>query len=343
MSSQEGTFPTLQPRTPGIVINTALLLLIASFIPLQNILNEQIEAYPIRILQLIGLNIILAVSLNLINGITGQFSLGHAGFMAIGAYLTGSVLQHYQPTGHSADAALFGLLIVAGIVSAIAGLIIGIPSIRLKGDYLAIATLGFGEIIRILINGLDHIGPFEIGSNRGLIGIPQPVGFFWIYAWVVICVGVIWRLAYSTKGLAFRAVRDDETAAAAMGIDPTWHKAAAFAVGAFFAGVAGGLMAANEGRIDPSQFDFMRSVEIVTIVVLGGSGSITGAIIAAIILTIAPELLREFKEWRSITYAALLIAMMLLRPGGFLGDRELRVPFGKLLSRFFQRKTPKPR
>jgi branched-chain amino acid transport system permease protein len=316
----------LRPRHPAWVVNNSLVLLVAALYPLQLLLNSQMDPYFLRIVILIGINIILAVSLNLINGITGQFSLGHAGFMAIGAYVAGSAMDYFRPEGMNAELAIFGLLLAGGALAALAGLLVGIPSLRLRGDYLAIATLAFGEIIRVLINATETIGPFKIGSASGLHSIPGPTGLFWVYAWVVACIVCVWRLAYSTKGLAFRAVREDEIAAGAMGINTTFHKVAAFAVGAFFAGVAGGLYATYQRNLDPTDFQFMRSVEIVVMVVLGGSGSISGAILAAIILTWLPEQLREFKDWRMIVYSLLLIGMMIVRPGGLLGSRELFWP-----------------
>lgn len=313
-----------RPRLPVWVINLGLFLLVLALWPLDRLLDTAMDPYFLRIITLIGINITLAVSLNLINGITGQFSLGHAGFMAIGAYVAGSGMQHFQPDGPGAVlVALPSLLVLGGIVAAGVGLVVGIPALRLRGDYLAIATLAFGEIIFVIINATEQIGPFKIGGASGLHGIPIQANFFWIYLWMVICVVTVWRLAYSTKGLAFRAVREDEIAAAAMGVDTTFHKVAAFVVGAFFAGVAGGLLATFDGNLDPGQFRFLKSIEIVVMVVLGGSGSITGAILAAIVLTWLPEQLREFKDWRMIIYSLLLIGMMLVRPGGLMGSREL--------------------
>lgn len=316
-----------RPRVPAWVINLAITGLIAGLWPMDRMLSAQIDAYVMRIITLVGINIILAVSLTLINGITGQFSLGHAGFMGIGAYVAGAAMKSAQPGSEWAVAAALPMLLGAGgLAAAGAGLVVGIPALRLRGDYLAIATLGFGEIIFVVINAIDRIGPFEIGGASGLHGIPIHAGFFWVYLGVVVCMVTVWRLAYSTKGLAFRAVREDEVAAGAMGVDTTFYKVAAFVIGAFFAGVAGGLLATYDGNLDPQQFRFLKSIEIVVMVVLGGSGSITGAILAAVVLSWLPEELRAFKDWRMIIYSLLLIGMMLLRPGGLMGGRELWWP-----------------
>ena len=199
----------------------------------------------------------------------------------------------------------------------------GIPTLRLRGDYLAIATLGFGEIIRVVLNQIESIGSFEVGGSAGLHNIPHIANFFWAYAWAIICVVVIARLVYSAKGKPFFAVREDEIAAGAMGIDTTNYKVLAFVIGAFFAGVAGVLSATLSGNLDPGDFNFVKSIEIVVMVVLGGSGSITGSVLAAILLTYLPEQLRSFQDWRLVIYALLLIVMMLVRPEGLLGNREL--------------------
>jgi branched-chain amino acid transport system permease protein len=167
------------------------------------------------------------------------------------------------------------------------------------------------------------VGAFEVGGASGLHNIPILTNFFWVYATAIVCVVAVWRLAYSTKGLAFRAVREDEVAAAAMGVDTTYHKVTAFVIGAFFAGIAGGLLATYDGNLAPESFRFMRSIEIVVMVVLGGSGSITGSILAAAVLTFLPEFLRAFANWRMIVYSLALILAMLLRPEGILGGREI--------------------
>ena len=315
--------PPRLPALPAWAANLAIALLIAALWPLNSVFEDRLNPYFFTILIAIGINIILAVSLNLINGITGQFSLGHAGFMAIGAYTAGSLMKHFLPHGAALWPAFLGVLILGGILAAISGVVVGVPALRLRGDYLAIATLGFGEIINVLIVNTDSIGPLDVGGSSGLHGIPIHTNFFWVFAWAVVCIVCVWRLARSTKGKAFLAIREDEIAAAAMGVDTTFFKVAAFVIGAFFAGVAGGLSALWFGDLDPESFRFMRSIEIVAMVVLGGSGSVTGAVLAAVVLTALPEALREVREYRLIVYSLLLIIMMLVRPEGLLGNREL--------------------
>lgn len=210
------------------------------------------------------------------------------------------------------------LLAGAGLCAAGGGLLIGIPVLRLRGDYLAIATLGFAEIIAVLINNSQ-----PLGGALGLSDIPRFAGFGWIYGVAILTVIAIWRLTHSARGRAMLAVREDEVAASAIGIDPAHSRILAFAVGAFFAGVAGALFAHFEGYITPRHFSFMRSIELVVMVTLAGAGSLSGTILAAIVLTLMPELLRSFSEWRMVIYSLLLIVLMLLRPEGLLGNREL--------------------
>lgn len=263
-----------------------------------------------------GINITLAVSLNLINGYTGQFSLGHAGFMAVGAYtaamLTTTLGVGLLPVLGGQEWLLFALALLAGgIAAAIAGLIVGVPSLRLKGDYLAIVTLGFGEIIRVVIQNID-----AVGGPRGMIGIPGYTNLFWTYGLAAIAVYVVWTMVNSTYGRGFIAVADDEIAAEAMGINTTRYKITAFLVGAFFAGLAGGAYAHFKQYIAPQGFGFDRSIEIVVMVILGGMGNTTGVIVAAILLTVLGEWLRQFGDFRMILYSLLIIVLMILRPQG---------------------------
>jgi branched-chain amino acid transport system permease protein len=317
--------PTLlhPARIPVWMVNVAIIVLIVALWPLSKAFDQYLDPYFLDLLLHIGIAIILAVSLNLINGITGQFSLGHAGFMAVGAYTAGVVLKHYSPHGVELAGMFLGLILLGGLFAAVAGLIVGVPALRLRGDYLAIATLGFGEIITVILNQIESVGKFEVGGSAGLHNIPIVANFFWTYLWVVLCVVAVGRLVYSQKGKPFFAVREDEIAAAAMGVDTTYYKVAAFVIGAFFAGAAGALSATLSGNLDPASFNFVKSIEIVMMVVLGGSGSITGSILAAIILTCLPEWLRGLESWRLVIYALLLIIMMLVRPEGVLGNREL--------------------
>jgi branched-chain amino acid transport system permease protein len=283
--------------------------------PLGLALGGMLNAYYLQIVVLIGINIILAASLNLINGVTGQFSLGHAGFLAVGAYVSAFTSL---ALGLTSSLMLPLPLLVGGLAAALAGLAVGVPTLRLRGDYLAIATLGFGEIIRVIILNTN-----AVGGARGLGGIPTLAGFGAVFACAVLCVVALWRLVYSPRGSAFFAIREDEVAAAAMGIDTTRYKILAFTIGAFWAGVAGGLLAHFIGYLHTNSFSFLRSVEIVVMVVLGGLGSLTGCILAAAILTILPEALRFGAEYRMVIYSLLLIAIMLTRPSGLMGGREI--------------------
>ena len=297
--------------------------------------ENSINGYYLQVIKFVGINIILAVSLNLINGYTGQFSLGHAGFMAIGAYVSaylskehGAGLLHLLGGGGLAVAVLFVLvLIAAGLSAAVAGLVVGVPSLRLRGDYLAIVTLGFGEIIRVIIQNTD-----AVGGASGYPGVPDYTTFFWAYSLAAVTIYVVVSLIDSTYGRGFLTVRDDEVAAEAMGINTTKYKVIAFVMGAFFAGVAGGLFAHTTTYINPAGFDFQRSIEIVVIVILGGMGNTAGVVFAAILLTVLaeylrfvagytflPDWLRKLAANRTIIYALVLIALMLLRPQGLFG------------------------
>ncbi|HEX7863088.1 MAG TPA: branched-chain amino acid ABC transporter permease [Verrucomicrobiae bacterium] len=280
-----------------------------------------IDSYWLHILTLVGINVTLAVSLNLINGYTGQFSLGHSGFMAIGAYtaaattlLAGPKLLPLLGGAQSTlgvGALFFFALLAGGILAAIAGLVVGGPSLRLKGDYLAIVTLGFGEIISVIFRNIP-----SLGGALGLTGIPPHTNVFWTYGVAAITIYTVLALVHSTYGRGFIAVRDDEIAAEAMGINTTRYKITAFVLGSFFAGIAGGLFAHQISAIDPRGFTFMRSIEIVVFVILGGMGNTLGVILAAVLLTILTEYLRGIGEWRMLIYSFLLIVLMLTRPQG---------------------------
>ena len=293
----------------------------------------QINPNYLQVVDYIGINIVMAVSLNLINGHTGQFSIGHAGFMALGAYGSAAITYYGGPhvlpwltdaiglpKGAAEGMLLNGAMLAGGLLAAIAGVVVGIPTLRLRGDYLAIATLGFGEIIRVIILNLD-----VVGGARGFTDIPDLAGPFWIFLWAAITVLVVARLVASTKGLAFLAVREDEIAAEAVGISTTRTKVTAFLIGAFFAGIGGGLFAHNVTYLHTNMFTFMKSIEFIVMVVLGGMGSISGSVLAAIVLTTLPEALRAIDKYRMVMYAALLIVLMLTRPQGLMGNRELRL------------------
>lgn len=256
----------------------------------------------------IGINIILAVSLNLTTGFLGELSLGHAGFMAIGAY-TGSIFTLYMKLPEAVEFTLG--LILGGIVAAIFGLIIGIPVLRLKGDYLAIVTLAFGEIIRSIINALGITG-----GAMGLSKIPRYSNYTWTYIVVIITILIIANLVKSRHGRAICSIRENYVASESIGIHVSKYKIMAFVVAAFFAGVAGVLYGHNLSILKPTDFDYNRSIEILVIVVLGGMGSIRGSIIAAIVLTVLPEMLRSAEDFRMLLYALVLIAMMIFNSSG---------------------------
>lgn len=270
-----------------------------------------LNAYYANTIYLIGINIILATSLNLITGVTGQFSIGHAGFMSIGAYVSAIMsLKFGMP---------FIVALSAGaIMAAFMGLLVGLPTLRLKGDYLAIATLGFGEMIRIFFLTNDYVG-----GASGLNGIPHLTNWTWIFLSTVISVVIIRNFVFSTHGRACVSIKENEIAAETMGINTTKYKVMAFTIGAFFAGLAGGLFAHNFYIIQPNVFGFMKSIDILVIVVLGGLGSITGSILAAVGLTIISMALAEFPEVRMVIYALILVLVMLYRPQGLMGSKEL--------------------
>ena len=280
---------------------------------------DRIDPYFLDVLTGIGINIILAVSLNLVNGYTGQFSLGHAGFMAVGAYLSASVSLHLGPkllgaeggTAFQQNALFLGALVAGGLSAAFAGLLVGVPSLRLKGDYLALVTLGFGEIIRVIFQNVEFLG-----GALGLNGIPAYTSSFWVLAFVALSIFVVVCLVHSTYGRGFLATHDDEVASEAVGLNTTRYKIVAFVIGAFFAGIAGGLYGHFKMTITPTGFDFTKSIEIVVMVILGGMGNTIGVILAAILLTLLPELLRPIAEYRMVLYSFLLIVLMLVRPQG---------------------------
>ncbi len=268
-----------------------------------------------------GINIILAVSLNLILGHTGQFSLGHAGFMSVGGYTAAKLtLVCAVLVPASLQPLLFAAALLAGgLLAALAGLLVGIPSLRLRGDYLAIVTLGFAEIIRVIMQNTE-----AVGGASGLSGIPKLATVGWTFALAAITIYTVAGLVNSTYGRGFLAVSDDEVAASAMGVNPVRYKVTAFVVGAFFAGVAGALYAHHKQTIVPTGFDWLKSIDIVVMVILGGMGRTPGVILAAILLTWLPEQLRVFADYRMILYALLIILLMILRPQGLFTFRNAR-------------------
>jgi branched-chain amino acid transport system permease protein len=317
-----------------------ILLGAIGFSLLISVLSPPASSYPVFVACNIGISIIMAVSLNLINGYTGQFSLGHAGFMAVGAYVSAMVTNHFGDLDAFRANVIFTFaLLMGGGAAAVAGLLVGIPTLRLRGDYLAIVTLGLGEIIRVILQNME-----AVGGARGLSVSHGWTNLFWTFGLAAVTVYVVAGLVNSTYGRGFIAVRDDEVAAEAMGINSTKYKVTAFAVGAFFAGIAGGLYAHSTQFLTPNGFGFMQSIAFVVMVILGGMGNTIGVILAAILLTLLPEGLRmiagiehlpgltAYKPlgWvtntRMIIYSLLLIVLMLTRPQGLFNFRKRSSP-----------------
>jgi branched-chain amino acid transport system permease protein len=341
---------SLWPLAAGIVL---------AFV-LQVVLAPALGAFAAKMLLDIGIAIVLAASLNIVNGFAGQFSIGHAGFMMVGGYASaivtyyGSIKLWGSPDVHGGflgvgDLMFLGSCVIGGLFAALAGLVVGLPSLRLRGDYLAIVTLGFGEIMRVIVQrSSDVLYPDQVagkslievsdnlGGALGFSGVPTYVsptpwnpgtghaGIFFAYLVVAIVLICAYRLKLSSKGRALLAVRENEIAAEAMGVNTAHAKVVAFVVAAFFAGVGGALFAHEFGNtLTPRELGFQKSIDIVIMVVLGGMGSISGAVVAAIGLTIMPELFREFAEYRMIIYALALILVMILRPQGLFGIKEI--------------------
>lgn len=393
----------LQPAFVSSLFKGVLPILIgvALAFVLQSFFRMPIGDYPAKLMLDIGIAIVLAVSLNIVNGFTGQFSMGHAGFMAVGGYVSGMVtyygsikiwesaaskagtLSTMKPdvTGMAMIGGGEGLFVIAilcgGFVAAVLGLAVGLPSLRLKGDYLAIVTLGFGEIVRVLVQqtgqilkpqsvswdlvhpgtpapeGVTKVAAFvteklnaatgmtekvytavgdaswafmapKLGGALGFTGIPKYNSLFWVYCAVAITLVVAYRLKKSTFGRAFLSIREDEIAAEAMGVNTTRFKVIAFVIAAFFAGVAGSLYAHTSGvGLGAETAGFQKSFDIIIMVVLGGLGSISGAVIAAAVVTLLPEWLRSIQDYRLVVYALALILMMIFRPQGLFGVHEI--------------------
>jgi branched-chain amino acid transport system permease protein len=343
-------FGSLWPLLAGIAISFLLQIVVA----------PAVGPFAAKMVLDVGIAVVLAVSLNIVNGFAGQFSIGHAGFMMVGGYtaaaityygsikLWGSAEAHGAFMG-SGDLLFLFACLVGGVVAAFAGLIVGLPSLRLRGDYLAIVTLGFGEIIRVLvqrsgdvlyINEVPGKSLMQIvsslGGALGFSGVPTYVsptpwkpetghaGIFFVYLVVAIVLVAAYRVKLSSKGRALLAVRENEIAAEAVGVNTSRTKVTAFVMAAFFAGVGGGLFAHEFGNaLTPRELGFQKSIDIVIMVVLGGMGSISGAVVAAAGLTLMPELFREFAEYRMIIYALALILVMIMRPQGLFGIKEL--------------------
>jgi branched-chain amino acid transport system permease protein len=297
----------------------------------QVVLEEALIEYAQRILLLAGINVILAVSLNLINGTTGQFSIGHAGFMAIGAYGSAflgvqlaPVLSGWLGAGALANGVTFNLaLILGGLFAGFSGFCVGLPSLRLRGDYLAIVTLGFGEIIRILFNNAQFLGAATGYFGDSPAGLPTYTNLFWVFLWVAIVLTLAWNVTFSQTGRSLAAIREDEIAAEAMATPTTRLKVLAFSLSAAGAGIAGGLFAHMQSGIRPEDFKFDKSIDMIVMIIVGGLGSVSGAALGGIFVAVSLELMRDLHQYRLVLYALLLIVIMLVRPEGILGSREL--------------------
>ena len=309
-------------------ISTFILLAVLYFILTGMIGAGFISRYQTNILTLICINIILAVSLNVTVGCLGQITIGHAGFMSVGAYAAALFAKSGIVEGIPG---YILALIIGGIVAGIIGIIIGIPALRLNGDYLAIITLAFGEIIRVLI---EYFG--FTGGAQGLRGIPRFNKFGVIYIIMAVSVMMMFSVMTSRHGRAVLSIREDKIASGASGINTTYYKTFAFTISAVFAGVAGGVYAHYLGILGARQFDYNYSINILVMVVLGGMGSFTGSILSAIVLTILPEVLRGFSDYRMIVYSLLLIMTMIFRPTGLLGRKEFQIT--KVIERFMKKK-----
>ncbi|HEV2472493.1 MAG TPA: branched-chain amino acid ABC transporter permease [Chthonomonadales bacterium] len=317
----------------------AIAGVILGLLALTRVANGASYPYQFDILVLALIFVTLAVSLNLINGITGQFSIGHAGFYAVGAYMGAAWTVLWQPlvvkhlpllalgtlTGDSINLVI--ALALGATAAAVAGFIVGLPSLRLRGDYLAIVTLGFGEMIRVILLNID-----AVGGPRGMYGIPTLVSnngmaLFWVLLVAIAAIAVSRNLVQTARGLTWLAVREDEVAADAMGVNTTRVKVTAFVIGSAFAGAAGVLYAHFQTGISPDYFDMNQSILITTMVVLGGSGSITGSVLAALVLSALPELLRSYVphigDYRMVVFSTLLVVIMLTRPQGLFGTKEI--------------------
>ncbi|MFZ5825398.1 MAG: branched-chain amino acid ABC transporter permease [Bacillota bacterium] len=278
--------------------------------------------------QIMDLSLIItisAVGLSLIYGFAGQFSLGHAAFYGIGAYTAGFITKSMGAAPHWFIIAL----IVGAATAGLAGFVIGLPILRLRSDYLGIATLGFGIIVKVVLDNTDKFAP-SMGGPRGMLGIPQVSTFAWIFWLAVVAVLLVRNLMLSSHGRTCISVREDEVAADIMGIDTTRAKTLAFVLGCALAGLAGGLYAHRYPFLHPSSFDFLKSLDVLLVVVLGGLGSLTGTVITAVIWVFLLEGLRavlpqDFLDWRGVIYALILIGVMVGRPQGLMGGKEFSI------------------
>ncbi len=315
------------PRWAGIALHIVALYAIVMLWGADGGTRQLILVY-------MGINIMLAVSLNLVNGYMGEFSVGHAGFMAVGAYVSAVLTmllfadtRVFGPPLLSPDLGLpvgfIIALIAGGVAAALAGLLVAFPSFRTRGDYLAIVTLAVNFIVQGVINNLE-----VIGGPRGLNGVPLWTDLNWIFVFTLLSLAVIYNLVNSTLGKGIIAIREDEVAAELMGVNTRQVKLLAFLVSSFIAGVAGGLFAHQLAYVNPGNFGILKSTEVLVMVYLGGMGSISGSIIAAAIFTILIEALRPLAVLKWVVIPLILILLMLFRPQGLFGFREIRLNLG---------------
>ncbi len=297
-----------------ISLGATLLLATAWVLPETSLLNP----YVIQILMYVGINMILTLALNLVNGYMGEFSVGHAGFMALGAYVASILTVAVLPKGLSAWC-FPAVVIMGGLAAAAAGLIVAYPSFRTRGDYLAIVTLAFNMIVKSVLENID-----ALGGPRGYLGMPRLTNLFWVAAWVLITLAALRNLVYSNFGRGIMAIREDEMAANLTSVDTRRLKLYAFLISAFFTGVAGGLYAHLLQFINPRSFSILKSTDILVMVYLGGVGSLTGSLLGAAIFTILMELLRFLGLWRWVLGPLLLVLLMIFRPQGLMGFKEAR-------------------
>lgn len=278
---------------------------------MESLMDIITNPYYIQVLTMLGIYLVAALGLNLITGVTGQFSFGHAAFMSIGAYSSSLLTIKLQ-------APFWASLLAGGATAALCGAILAFPSMRLTGDYLGITTLGFGEIVRVVFINMEITG-----GARGLAGIPRHTDFLTVIVIVILSVWGLYRINNSRLGRALLAIREDEIAAESMGINALFYKVESFAIGTFLAGISGGLYAHLLQYINPADFGFAKSFELLNFVVIGGLGSIPGTILGTAVLGLAPEFLRFVKEYRMLIYGALMVIMMIFRPHGILGGVDL--------------------
>lgn len=294
-----------------VLLVTGFILSFA--IPRYNLLNSYYQLIAIYV----GINIILCTSLNLVNGYMGEFSVGHAGFMAVGAYTASLLTVNVFP---QSGATVFPLAVLAGgLAAAVVGLVVAIPSFKTRGDYLAIVTLAFNMIIKSVLENVE-----VVGGPRGFIGMQRLTTLPWTFAWTALAIFVIRNLVYSNYGRGVLAIREDEIAADLMSVNTRQVKVIVFVISSFFAGVAGALYAHVLLFIAPRSFDLIKSTDILVMVYLGGIGSIAGSILGATVLTVLYEVLRPIGVWRMVLMPLLLVLLMLFRPRGIMGLREFR-------------------